>query len=462
MNLNRFKFYDKLMKEGTFMSFSDKLSTRLMPLAAKMANQRHLVAIRDSFIDIMPIIMVNSLFILLNALVFTNVKINQSWLDLRPLSNLATMVNNGTMGFMTIYLTFLIGYRLATHYVSVSKIEAKYFNPIHAGILSLALALIMFPLMNDVIPLGAEQSVEIAGAYMQSLTSSGGMFVGIIAALLGTELLLRISQNKKLRISMPDGVPPAVSDSFNSLIPEAIVIIIFAVGTFSFVSLTGMTIPDVVTKVISSPLQFAMQSPIGLFSVELLTQIFWFFGLHGQNIVSSVTSPPMLIAIQQNMDAFAAGLPIPNIVTNPWIGMYTLFGGTGAILPFLIAIFIGSKQKNYRQVGKIGLLPSLFNISEPIMFSLPVVMNPFFVIPFICVPLINLAIAYPLTVMGLVAKSVVIPPWTLPPIITAWVTTAGDIPATLLAAALFILDIFIYLPFVLASNQLIKKLNQTQ
>lgn len=444
------------------MSFSDKLSTRLMPLASKMANQRHLVAIRDSFIDIMPIIMVNSLFILMNALVFTNVSINKKWIDLTPLSDLSTMVNNGTMGFMSIFLTFLIGYRLATHYIGISKIEAKYFNPIHAGILSVALALIMFPLINTVTPVGTENSVEVAGAYMQTLTSSGGMFVGIIAALLGTELLMRICQNKKLRISMPDGVPPAVSDSFNSLIPEAIVIIIFAVTTFSFVKLTGMTIPDVVTQLISSPLQFAMQSPIGLFTVELFTQVFWFFGLHGQNIVSSVTSPPMLIAIQQNMDAFAAGLPIPNIVTNPWIGMYTLFGGTGAILPFLIAIFIGSKQKNYRQVGKIGLLPSVFNISEPIMFGLPVVMNPFFVIPFISVPLINLAIAYPLTVMGLVAKSVVIPPWTLPPILTAWVTTAGNVPATLLAAALFILDIFIYLPFVLASNKMISKLAEKE
>lgn len=102
--------------------------------------------------------------------------------------------------------------------------------------------------------------------------------------------------------------------------------------------------------------------------------------------------------------------------------MYTLLGGTGAILPFLIAIFWGSKRKDYRNVAKLGLLPSFFNISEPIMFGMPVVMNPFFAVPFLFVPIINLAIAYPLTALGLVAKSVVIPPWTLPPILTAWVT----------------------------------------
>lgn len=432
------------------MSFTDKLSRWLMPFASKMANQKHLVAMRDSFIDIMPIIMVNSLFILLNSLVFSNVP------SLNFLSDLAFMVNNGTMGVMTLFLTFIIGYRLANYYIKQGNIEAKYFNPIHAGILSLALALIMFPLVNPVTPVGAETSVEVSGVYLQTLTSSGGMFVGIIAALLGTELLLKISKNKRFRITMPEGVPPAVADSFNSLIPECLVVIIFATVTFTFVKTTGMTVPSVVEKIISAPLQYAMESPLGLFVVQLFTQVLWFFGLHGQNIVSSVTSPSMLTAIQQNIDAFAAGDAIPNIVTNPWIGMYTLLGGTGAILPLLIAIFIGSKRKDYREISKIGLLPSIFNISEPIMFGVPVVMNPFFAIPFICVPLINLAIAYPLTALGVVAKSVVIPPWILPPILTAWVTTAGDIPATLLSAALFALDIFLYLPFVIASNRALK------
>ncbi|KAF1304620.1 PTS sugar transporter subunit IIC [Enterococcus saccharolyticus] len=437
------------------MSFSDKIANLIMPFASKMANQRHLVAIRDSFIDIMPIIMANSLFILLNALIFSNPTIQQ-FIDLSALSELALMVNNGTMGLMTVFVTFLIGYRLSSAYIANGTIERKNLSELHVGILSLALTMIMFPLFNEVTPVGATESVEVAGVYLQSLTSSGGMFVGIIAALLGTELLVRISNNEKLRIKMPDGVPPAVAGSFNSLIPECLVIIIFAGVTFAIVKLTGQTIPAIIQTIISTPLQYAMESPIGLFVVQIFTQVFWFFGLHGQNIVSSVTSPPMLTAIQQNIDAFNMGEAIPNIVTNPWIGMYTLFGGTGAILPLLIAIFLVSKRKDYKDIAKISLFPSVFNISEPVMFGLPVVMNPFLLIPFICVPLINLAIAYPLTAIGLVAKSVVIPPWILPPVISAWVTTAGDIPATLLSLALFVLDIFLYMPFVLASNKALR------
>ena len=433
---------------------SDTINRWLLPVASKIGSQRHLVAIRDSFIDITPIIMVYSLFILLNSLVFTNVELVKMFPAISKLTDIGLMVNAGTMGVMTIFVTFLIGYRLSNYYVKTGFVTSKQLNPLHAGILSLAVALVMFPLNSRVTPVGATESVEVSGVYTQTLTSSGGMFVGIIAALVATEVLVRITRGEKLRISMPEGVPPAVAQSFNSLLPQCLIVICVAVLTFAYVQLSGgSSVPDLIQTIISIPLQAAMESPLGLFVVQLMTQVLWFFGLHGQNIVSAVTSPSMLAAIQQNIEAFSNGAEVPNIVTNPWIGMYTLFGGTGAILPLLIAVFIGSKRKRYREVAKLGLVPSFFNVSEPIMFGMPVVLNPYLLVPFIVVPLINLAIAYPLTAIGVVAKSVVIPPWTLPPIITAWVTTAGDIPATILSAALFVLDIFLYLSFIIASNK---------
>lgn len=438
------------------MSITNKINKLVLPIAVKVGNQRHLVAIRDAFVDITPIIMVNSLFILLNSLVFSNSAVIKAFPYATKLTEMGTMVNNGTMGFMTIFVTFIIGYRLLNSYIADGKITTNDINPIHAGILSVATALILFPLNNQAVVTGTIKNVTVTGVYSQALTSSGGMFVGLIAALLSTELLLFFYRAKKLRIKMPEGVPPAVAQSFNSLIPESLVVIVFAVVSFAYVQIFHQSFTDLVQAVISKPLQVAMESWLGLFVIQFVTQFLWFFGLHGQNIVASVTSPSMIAAIQQNMAAFAAHKAVPNIVTNPWIGMYTLFGGTGAILPFLIAIFIASKRKDYRDVAKLGLLPSFFNVSEPIMFGMPVVMNPYFLIPFIFVPLINLAIAYPLTVLGLVAKSVVIPAWTIPPILTTWITTAGDIPATILSLLLFILDIFLYLPFVLASNKGIK------
>lgn len=126
----------------------------LIPVATKVSESRHLVAIRDAFIDIMPIIMVNSLFILLNSLVFTNATVVKAFPYATKLVDIGTMVNQGTMGIMTILVSFLIGYRLTNFYIANGRIDSKEVNPLHAGILSLATTLIMFPLYNDVIPVG--------------------------------------------------------------------------------------------------------------------------------------------------------------------------------------------------------------------------------------------------------------------------------------------------------------------
>ena len=187
------------------MSISDKISKMILPLATKIGNQRHLVAIRDAFVDITPIIMVNSLFILLNSLVLNQPAVLKVFPYAANLTQMGTMVNNGTMGFMTIFVTFIIGYRLLNSYIADGRISNNDISPIHAGILSVATALIMFPLNNQAVVSGSMKNVTVTGVYTQALTSSGGMFVGLIAAILSTELLLFFYKSKKLRIKMPDG-----------------------------------------------------------------------------------------------------------------------------------------------------------------------------------------------------------------------------------------------------------------
>lgn len=244
-------------------------------MATKIGNQRHLVAIRDAFVDITPIIMVNSIFILLNSLVFSNQTVLKAFPYAAKLMEMGTMVNNGTMGFMTIFVTFIIGYRLLNSYIADGRIGTKDISPIHAGILSVATALILFPLNNQAVVTGTIKSVSVSGVYSQALTSSGGMFVGLISAILSTELLLLFYKAKSLRIKMPEGVPPAVAQSFNSLIPESLVVIVFAVVSFAYVQIFHQSFTDLVQAVISTPLQMAMESWIGLFVIQFVTQFLW-------------------------------------------------------------------------------------------------------------------------------------------------------------------------------------------
>lgn len=153
------------------------------------------------------------------------------------------------------------------------------------------------------------------------------------------------------------------------------------------------------------------------------------------------------------MLAFQNHEAIPNIITEPFANAFGLIGGGGCILPLVIAILWVSRRKDQRQVAKLGLTTCMFNITEPVMFGLPVVMNPIFMIPCAIIPSINLIIAYLATSVGLVGKTVAAAPWITPPVIQSFIATGGNIMASVLTILLIILDIFLFMPFVIASNK---------
>ena len=433
------------------MKFVDKLSEKLLPVVSKMNSQRHLLAIRDSFIFTMPLVMAASVMVLLNALIFSNATV-QKVIDLSFLSDLAMIVNNGTMSILAIVVCYNIGWNLANHYVRSGQINDPAFNAVHAGILSIAVMFILMPL-KSVVTLADGSTAETTGVFLQSLTSSSGLATAMFASLLGTELFIRLAKFKKLKIKMPDGVPPAVATSFNSLVPETLVILTFAIFVFVLDKTTGLNFPGLIDLVIQTPLKSFVLSVPGILFLQFFSDFLWVFGMHGSSILAPIRQAPLLQSIQENMDAFSAGKEIPNIITEPFTNAFGLIGGGGCILPLVIAILWASKRKEQRQIAKFGLTTSLFNITEPIMFGLPVVMNPIFMIPCAIIPSINLVIAYFATSTGLIGKTVAAAPWITPPVIQSFIATGGDIMATILTVLLIILDVFLFLPFVLASNK---------
>ena len=426
----------------------DKIANKLLPIATKLSTQRHLSAVKDSFIISMPLVMGASLFILLNAL-----GVNFFKTDI--FSGIATVVNQGTLGVLSILIAFTTASHLAEYYIrnKPEKLAGSGFTAMHAGGLAVALMFMLMPVTQSVVVDGITDPVVISGMFAQSMTSSSGLIYSLLTALVGTEIFVRFASFRKLRIKMPDTVPPAIANSFNALIPELITITIFALVVFGLDKGFGLTVPDLITAIISKPLSaFVLSSP-GLIFLQFISDLLWVFGIHGSPILSPIRTAPMLDALTQNIAASGAGTPIPNVVTEPFMNMYGLIGGGGCILALVIAVFIVSKRKDHKTVAKLGLVPSLFNISEPIMFGLPVVMNPIFMIPAIIVPSINLVIAYILTNMNVVGRVVAQVPWITPPGFYAFFATGGDIAAAILSIALLALDVLIYIPFVKVSNK---------
>ncbi|EGO9936937.1 MULTISPECIES: PTS sugar transporter subunit IIC [Enterococcus] len=433
------------------MKVVDRLSEKMLPIVSKMSSQRHLLAIRDSFIVTMPLVMAASVMVLLNALIFSNATI-QRVLDLSSLAELASIVNNGTMSILAIIVCYNIGWNLATHYIQIGVIDDPSFSPVHAGILSTAVMFILMPLSSTVTLLDGN-TAEATGVFLQSLTSSSGLATAMIAALVSTELFIKLAKMKSFKIRMPEGVPPAVATSFNSLVPEIVVILFFSVVVFTLNHMTGLNVPQLIELAIQTPLKAFVLSVPGILFLQFFSDFLWVFGMHGSSILAPIRQAPLLQSIQENMDAFSVGKEIPNIITEPFTNAFGLIGGGGCILPLVIAILWASKRQEQRSIAKFGLTTCLFNITEPIMFGLPVVMNPIYMIPCAIIPSINLIIAYAATSLGIISKTVAAAPWITPPVIQSFIATGGDIRAAVLTVILIILDVFLFLPFVLAANK---------
>jgi PTS system cellobiose-specific IIC component len=275
------------------------------------------------------------------------------------------------------------------------------------------------------------------------------MFVAIVSI----ELYAWLGRQKRLQITMPDSVPGNVSASFSALFPTIFTVTIIATAGFAIKALTGMYAYDIIYNVVQRPLEGIVQGLPGILLLMFIAQVFWVIGIHGNQMVKPIREPLLLAAIAVNTEAFEAGKEVPNIITMPFWDMYMSMGGSGVTIGLLIAILIVGKREDMRQITKLSLAPGIFNINEPVIFGMPIMLNPILAIPFILTPLVTGTIGYVATSLGFAAKAVVMVPWPMPPIVNAYLATAGDIGAVITQVICIVVAILIYLPFVLVTNR---------
>ena len=284
---------------------------------------------------------------------------------------------------------------------------------------------------------------------------SKGIFIGIITVFVSVHIYAWVIK-KGWIIKMPKGVPPAVTQSFAALVPSAVVLGVF----FLVNSLLALTPYDnafnFIFKFLQQPL-LVLGNTLGAVLVAMGFQhFFWFFGINGGSIVGSIMQPILTPLSMENLSAFQAGNPLPNVINQQFYDLFTTFGGAGSTLSMLIAMIIVCRSQRIKNLSKISVVPALFGINEPVIFGLPVVLNPTILIPFLLTPLINILISYFSMVSGLVPfTSGVSMPWTTPVIISGFLTTGWR--GALLQLILVILGVFIYMPFVKMMDKQYKK-----
>lgn len=418
---------------------NSKLVENLQKFSGKLSSNRYLVAVRNAFGAALPLTIIASFFVLINNLLLDpTIGPLKNMPGHQFIINMGIQAYNGTLGMMGLLVTYLIGYYLGKELGSSGILD---------GIISVAAMVTLVP--NEVsLTSISGKTFKAAAVLQQSQTSAEGMFLGIVAAMIATPLLETISKNEHLKIKMPDSVPPAIADSFNGLIPALLVVTIFGFVE-QLVSVTlHMSVTEVINKIVQAPLVGGFQNWAGITVYGMLVSVLFSLGIHGSSVLGAVSSPILLTAFQQNMSAIKAGKPAPNIVTQPFLDCYIFI----TMISLVIAIFIGSKRADYRSIAKIGGVPALFNISEPLMFGLPITFNPILAIPYIILPFFSSTIAYFATAWGWVSKTYIVVPWVTPAVLSGYLATGGDWRASVLQIVIIAVGVVIYLPFVIAAN----------
>ncbi|WP_242298859.1 PTS sugar transporter subunit IIC [Bacillus cereus group sp. BfR-BA-01382] len=402
-----------------FVTFLDK---NLSGPMARLSEQRHLQAIRDGVISALPFIIVGSFFLIV---AFPPLP-KDSFISVWALKNQTSILipYRLTMFIMSLYIAFGIGYNLAKSY----KLDA--LSGAQLAVCSLLLTL-------------TPELIDKKG-FMLPMTNLGGhgLFVTMIVSILSVEIL-RFCKKNNVTIKMPEQVPPSVSRSFEALIPAAFVIIIMSLITVVF----KVDLHYVVDK-LAAPLVKAGDSYFGVIIPVFLITFFWSFGIHGVSVVGTVARPLWDVYLGKNGEAVASGAShFPFIAPEPFYQWFIWIGGSGATLGLVLAMIVFGRSKYSKALSRTCIVPGIFNINEPVIFGLPIVLNPILIIPFVITPLVTATIAYAATAMGFVTPTHIMPPWTLPAPIGAYLATGGDWRAIALVFINIAISFLIYLPF---------------
>ncbi len=430
-----------------------KFEAVMMPVAGKISSNKYLLAMRDSFSMLLPFIIVGSFFGIMEWVVLdpwgtvlgeNGMNLGQSITGLTgdaykasgfvaTLQMLQGLCNNVvTVGFgvFSFLLVMAFSYRLGGIWGG---------DQFATALTAVGAFIIMTP--QQVVT----EAGEKLGGFDMNYFGNKGVLTAIIIATLASWIFVKLSTNEKMKIKMPETVPPAVSKSFEVLIPVFCTLGFFTVfstilAQCQFLGTTCLN--DLIYSLIQAPLMGFSQGLGFSILYQSIVWFFWWFGIHGHNVTAAIQNMVYMPAQLANQAGDAS-----YIFSN---GFFE--AGLMHIMGLVIAILLFSKKDSWRAVAKLGAPAMFFNIQEPIAFGLPIVLNPLLLVPYVLVPIVNTIIGYAAITIGLVPVFKYVVPWTMPLFFGGTIGT-GSVMGGLLQVVWLIVDVFIYAPFVIAGNK---------
>ena len=408
-------------------NFQKWLEKYLVPFSNKLGQNKVLQSISSGMVMTLPVTIGASVFSIFASF---PIKPVADWFAKVGITPSMSAIVNGTMNILAVFISFTIAYNYA---------KSCKQNGIVAGLFGLAS---FFVLMPQTVP-----GKKPVNAFQMTYLGSEGIIVAIILSILIGVFYVKLSKNKKLTIKLPDSVPSMVSSSIEPLIIGIIIFIaVFIVrAIFDFSPFNNVF--DFINKLITTPLMHVGGSPLTLILIFALSNVLFTFGIHPAAI-ESVVIPLIISMMVGSTPAFQAGKTIPYL-SNLVVFAFANNDAAGATLGLVLMGLILSKSKRYKEFFKVSALPNLFNINEPIIFGMPIVLNPLMFIPFVLSTFVSGGIGLLAVKIGFITNynpSLGMGmPWTMPKIIADTMIMGWQGAVVWLIN--FLLMFMIYLPF---------------
>jgi PTS system cellobiose-specific IIC component len=356
---------------------------RILGVAGKIQENPYIKAVSSGLASLMPIIIIGSLLVIVTTIAagISNPGYQKFLVDsgIKPLLQYPNLVTNGVL---SIYTAFAIAYNLAQ-----SQEQDGYM----AGLLSIMAFLVVQP-FNISKSGSVSLPIELLGAE--------GIFTAIVVALI-VPVIMRFFKKHNLYIKMPNGVPEMITRSFAALTTGGAVLLIFFGVKIIFSQTSVETLPSLIKLLIQTPLKALGSSWIALVVIMAVVGLLWFFGIHGHLVALSVMLPVYLQMDLENLNAYQAGKPLPNIIGYSFINVY----GAGAVVLFGLVFWLWRAQsERYRILSRLSAIPMLMGIGEPLAFGVPFVLNFTLLIPSAFSASINIILAYLATAVNILPR----------------------------------------------------------
>ena len=414
---------------------SNFIEEKMVPVVSKFASLRYMRALKSGFMVIMPLTIIASVFLLITDFPITGYPEFMAKIFGPEWDSFLSPAYRATFDMMGILLAGTIAYKLA---------ESDEVDPLPVMIISIVAYVIVTPkfvtgeVINKVLPM--------------AWLGTKGVITAIIMSITSTEIY-RFIVKKNLVIKLPENVPPMVYKSFFSLVP-GVIVVAFALLVNGIFLTMGKSMHEFIYDILQVPLQGLTASPIAITIVAGLNGFLWWFGIH-PTVVNSIVNPLLNANSVENLELFKQGaltLENANIGTIQMIDQFATIGGAGMTIGLVLAMLVVAKSQRMKMLSKLSTVPAVFNINEPIVFGLPIIMNPLMLIPLTLAPIVSVLIAYGAIVIGFMNPfNGVVAPWPTPPIFSGFLVSGWQ--GAVVQVVAIIAAFAIYYPFVLALDK---------